>query len=169
MKQKLESKKDIARAFDLYSKEIYRFIWIRFTRNREEAEDIVQEVFIKAWDKRKSYKSENGTIKNWLFTIARNHVVDSYRKDRLSSKTYSNHEYIDNISDSYTELSNEYLSLLDCMDKLSEEEKDMIYLRYINELSIGEVAKIIQKQYSATKVYLFRTLKKLRKLYETYE
>ena len=65
--------------YDAFVKKIYDFVYYK-TLNREAAEDIVSLVFAKAWQKIHQFKE--GSLSAWLYMIARNAVIDYYRRDR---------------------------------------------------------------------------------------
>ena len=70
-----------------YTRKIYNLCY-RFTGRVEEAQDLTQEVFIKVFQTLKSYDAAQGSFSTWLHRVARNHLVDHYRrtrKDRVTS------------------------------------------------------------------------------------
>ena len=70
--------------YERYIDKIYKFVYLK-TYNTELAEDICQEVFIKVLDKLPNFKiDKTSSFKSWLYTIAYNKVVDTYRKDKKS-------------------------------------------------------------------------------------
>lgn len=82
-------KNDDVKAFDglynIYSKRLYRFSF-SILKNKEDAEEIVQEVFMKVWEKRKEIDSSK-SFKSYLFTISYNHIITLLRT-RLKEKAY---------------------------------------------------------------------------------
>jgi RNA polymerase sigma-70 factor, ECF subfamily len=162
----MESQKELIEAFKTYNKAIYNYIYFRTNRQKEVAEDLTQEVFLKVWAKREQFDQTKSKIKNWLFVIAHNIVIDYYRKKKdivIDYEVQENWETPDNTTES---LNNELLSayVLKKMDELNATEKEIIILRFIEDLEISEIAEIIGKKYSATKVFLHRSLLKLKQI-----
>ena len=79
------------RLFDIYADRIYRHIYYR-TSNVEDARDLTQEVFIKAWQGLTKYKRTKTPFLGWLFTISHNRIIDYYRTKR--DFAYLNNEMI---------------------------------------------------------------------------
>lgn len=148
-------------AFDTYHKEIYRYIFYKTKMRKALAEDLTQEVFFKVWENRKRYKKETASIRTWLFKIARNLVIDNYRKKNTETL---DSEYGNEAKDK----TNVYERILakktveDSLKLLNERERELIVLRYIQEFEIEEIAKIINKNYESTKVSIHRSLQKLK-------
>ena len=159
---KLDTIDDLKELFQWLNEPIFRYVYVRCGYNREIAEDLAQEIFIKAWEKRSLFKDDKSKLKSWIYIIARNHIIDFYRKEKRVAS------YIDDISELTQEeniTEDEELlfeDLIRSLDDLKEEEKDVLTLKYIQELEISEVASIINKSKDATKVMIHRTIKKLK-------
>jgi len=153
--------------YDLYVEKIYRFIYFK-VGNKQEAEDITSEVFLKVWDhinQDKELKSFSGL----LYRIARNAVIDLYR-------SRAREPYILNIEDAYgvADKKNNWFEQIDLkadvrliaetLEKLKQEYKEVVTLRYIEELEIAEIAEIMDKKKVAVRVTLHRAIKKLKEL-----
>jgi RNA polymerase sigma-70 factor (ECF subfamily) len=148
-------------AFDNYHECIYRFVYYRLNQNKQVAEDLTQEIFLKAWEKRKKFNPAKSSLKTWLYTIARNSVIDIYRKQKMEIG-------IEDINSDlvFSEETNENDNLMSFLKiklkLLKENEQEVIILHYIEGLEIKEVALIIGKNYQATKVAISRALNKLK-------
>ena len=158
-----------AQIYDLYVTPIYRFIYFKVA-TRQDAEDLTSEVFLKVWQ----YISETDEIienlRALLYKIARNLVIDSYRQKAKKGLTqYS--EVLDNIEDKRqqsllnqieTEFEMKNIELV--LRKMKDEYREVIILRFIEELSISEIAKILDKSKGSVRVLLHRALKVTREL-----
>ncbi|MBN1915467.1 RNA polymerase sigma factor [Candidatus Dojkabacteria bacterium] len=159
----LETIEDLEEVFKWLNESLYRFVYMRCGFNREQAEDITQDVFIKAWEKRSTFKPNKGTLKNWIYIIARNYIIDFYRKKKGILSGYS-----DDVGESVKEqgltVDDELMlgSIISNLDKLKEQEKEVIVLRYLQDFEIEDVAEIINKKHNATKVMIHRAVKKLK-------
>jgi len=160
---KLENRKDLKDAFLEYGKQIYGYVYVRCGYSKELAEDITQDVFLKAWEKRTSYDREKSSLKNWLYIIARNTVVDYYRKNK-NRKSVTLDENIF-IAQNTFDRENESLMkvVLKNLLELNEKEREVLTLRYIQDLEIDEIAEILKLTKTNVKVRIHRALKKLIK------
>ncbi len=160
------------KAYDLYVDQLYRFIYFK-VGNREEAEDLCSAVFLKTWnyilrDGLKDYK----TLKALLYKIARNLIIDHYRKNK-DSRTVSldGGSEIDVIDEKQNveekmDLKTDIFVLETKLPELKDEYREAIILRFVNELSIKEIAEILGKPKGGVRVLIFRALRALRELLE---
>jgi len=152
--------------YDKYIDQIYRFIFLK-TNSQEVAEDLTSEVFIKAFEK---FKEDPKIIKNmraFLYQVARNRVIDFYRQrnkeDNISVDDYKG------ISDSNQDLEKKiYLDsqmekIKIALANINSDYQDVILMRYVDGLSIGEIASALNKSESAVRVSIHRALNSLRK------
>ncbi len=160
---RLNTSQDLTNAFQEIGDQIYAYIYSRVGYQKEMAEDLAQEVFLKAWKNKKRFDSSKSSLKNWLYTIAHNLVIDYYRtkKKHISFDENKGNANIPRDLDQKVE---EQLIVKSLLQKLPDDKKELLILRYINNLSIKEVSKIIGKKYTATKVAIHRAIKKLREV-----
>lgn len=168
---KVQFKKDpdaFAALYDRYIDKIYRFIYLKLS-NRAEAEDVTSEVFLKSWNYLidSANKGRVRSFSGLLYSIARNAVVDVYRK-RAKHKECS----IDSVEElarestliEEIELHQNMQHLLGQIKKLKNAYQEVIVLRYVDDLSITEIAQITGKSNANVRVTLHRALKVLRRL-----
>ena len=147
---------------------IYRYISLKVGNNTE-AEDMTQQVFIKALQSISTYKWQDVPFSAWLFRIAHNQVIDYYRKQTRQATTPL-YEYmaVSDSSDSNPEKMVEQKSdiehLLLVSKKLTPAQQEVISLRFAGELSIIEVARIMGKTQGAVKALQHSAIIALRKL-----
>jgi RNA polymerase sigma-70 factor (ECF subfamily) len=130
------------------------------TRNKEDAEDIVQETFINAHKYLNSYNSQ-WKFKSWLFIIAKRLLYNYYKKIRTLD--YSDLESYDSINECSIEESNIWAII---KSSLNQHAFDVIWFYYSEELTIKEIAKILQCTHSRVKMSLFRSKRKLAQIKE---
>src|SRR3972149_10888458 len=65
-----------------YLDQIFRYVFFKINQKREVAEDLTEEIFIKAMENLKSFSIQKGTFKAWVYAIARNRMVDFFRQDK---------------------------------------------------------------------------------------
>ena len=148
-----------------YLDQIYRYIYFRVNQDRQVAEDIAQDVFLKAFERIISYKKKkSGGFRAWLYQIARNKTIDHLRTNGESVKFKG--EIIDLKEDIENGLiiKEEYKALLSAIRKLPKLQKEIITLAYINDLSNKDIAKITGKNDEAVRAVKYRALKNLKRL-----
>lgn len=155
----------------LFHQDIFRMIYYR-TQSRMDAEDVAQEVFLQAYKSLAKLKEVN-RFRPWLFTIALNRVRDFQRKRRLLaflgiSASEEEPESRDFDADSAPSaldqlMKHEFWSEVKRLsNKLSSAEREVFFMRFMDELSIREIADILKKSESAVKTHLYRALKKFK-------
>ena len=158
--------------YDLYVKKIYRFIFFKIS-SREEAEDLTSEVFLKAWN----YLVENSeqeirSFASFIYRIARNLVVDFYRERAKRAAESPLDVVIETLVVTNTseqqrlEVGGEIEEIMKALKKMKLDYQEAVILHYIEELSAGEVARILGKSQISVRVTLHRALKKLKELLE---
>jgi RNA polymerase sigma-70 factor (ECF subfamily) len=159
-----------AELYDLYLDKIYRYIYYKVGQ-RSDAEDLASQTFLKAWDAIGDYEWRNHPFGAWLFRIAHNLVVDYHRARR-------DHLTLDDATPqlegkaSQDELRPEKaLAELIAADRvrqaigrLTEEQQQVLVLRFYEGLSTGETAQIMGKRRGAIRGLQFRALTALRDL-----
>lgn len=162
MINKIENRQDLEELFRWLNEPLYKYIYVRCGYNRELAQDITQDVFLKVWDKRETFNPKKSTLKNWVYIIARNHIVDLYRKKKINLKTLDE-DIQGSVKDHSLDTENELMmcQVLKNLNRLKEGDKEVIVLRYIEDLEIAEVAQIIGKSENTTKVMIHRAVKRL--------
>ena len=153
-----------ARLYEDYFPKIYRYIALK-VQNRTEAEDLTEQVFLKALESSRSFKWRGVPISSWLFRIARNQVIDHWRTDK-SKRTNPLDESLVNDADDPHELAeknSDILRMVQAVGQLTQAQRDVIELRFAAGLSTAEVAKILGKSQGAVKVMQHSALGVLRK------
>ena len=139
---------DVVRQF---SRRIYNLAY-RFTSSHAAAEDLTQEVFIRVYRSLDQYDASLGDLSNWLMRLARNLVIDDYRKRQRtptdSSDDLADHEYhLPAGSDSpqrSLERQERRLQVLAAINKLSPDLRECVILRDIEELTYQEIVDLLQ-------------------------
>lgn len=133
----------------------------RFTGDRFEAENLAQETFFRAYLRYESLK-DHKKIKSWLFSIARNIVIDFFRKNKNREIALGN-EIVENYAevssaDFQSQIENNEMSkeLEKCIDKLSSQDKLLIKLLYFEGFSYKEISQILKINQNTLKSRLHR-------------
>lgn len=157
-----------AKVYDKNIKDIYRFIYFKVS-NKEEAQDLSSTVFLKAWNYIQNNNIDHhSSIRALLYKIARNLVIDYYRqkKEKLSLDNEDKHIQIADVNDILSNIdSDKQISLIiKNLYLLKEEYREIIILRFVNQLELSEIAKILKKSKGNVRVILHRALGSLRKI-----
>ena len=151
-----------------YVDKIYRYIYFK-VGHRDEAEDLTSQTFLKAWDAIGDYEWRNHPFGAWLFRIAHNLVVD-YHRSRRESITLDNATPQLEHRASRDEVRPERVlaemlttdRVRHAIERLTEEQQQVLVLRFFEGLSTGEVAEILGKRRGAIRGLQFRALGALR-------
>ncbi len=160
----MNNQKKFSKIYDQYIDKIYRFVFLKVS-SQETAEDICSEAFTRVWQSMdKGTKIENPQA--FVYQIARNLITDHYRQNS-KIKLVS----IDNckeIQDNQPNLEEKSLLMSDinevklALNNIKPEYQDIIICHYLDDLSIPEIAEIMNKSQGTTRVMLHRALKALR-------
>lgn len=181
MKRVVSGEKDaFAEVYDFYVVKIFRFVYLK-TNSKEVAEDITSEVFMKCWkhikalqEKLKEEVSEFETIGPLLYTIARNTVIDYYRKKHEDNIGISD-EMKEKIADKRQNISEKLIirqeveHIINVIKELRDEYQEVLLLKFVEDLPNGEISKITGKSEGSTRVLIHRALKSLEKALKAQE
>ncbi len=152
------------RLYDMHVDRVYRHIYYRVGIITD-AEDLTQQVFLKAWQAIHRYKKTAIPFIAWLIKISHNLVVDFYRSNKnvtyldldfIASKKGSNPEHM-------AEARFEQQQMRQAILKLPGDQQQVVLMRFIEGFSYSEVAASINKSEGAVRVILHRALVRLRK------
>ncbi|HCC69560.1 MAG TPA: RNA polymerase subunit sigma-24 [Bacteroidales bacterium] len=145
------------------SRNLYRFAF-RFLSNKEEAEDAVQEIFLKLWKMRDKLSGYNN-IQAFIMTLTRNHCLDRLRKKKMDSLDDTMIEN-NRTSDMNSELSMERIEnfriISGIIDSLPENYRSVIQLRDIDGYEYAEISEKLGEDISNLRVILSRARKMVR-------
>ena len=157
---------------DLFWPDIYRMVYFR-AKNPMDAEDLAQEVFLRAYASLERLRQPE-RFRSWLFSIALNLVRDFHRRGRGlrlikshdASKEAHQPEPVDQNSESALEgvLRHEFWREIKSFTReLPEKEREVFCLRFLDQLSIKEIAQLLDRAEGSIKSHLFRAVAKLRR------
>lgn len=170
--KKTDVKEKDARFKKIYQqnqKKIYWYIYRKVSRPAR-AEDLVADVFMKLYENWEDVadRDEKG-IMAWIYTVARNASIDYLRKTQTRDTRPIEDEELDpavKVFDNFVEEAmkdEELANVKDAMGVVSELERDVISMRFEEDLTFSEIAEIIGKKEGACKMMFYRSLKKIRK------
>jgi RNA polymerase sigma-70 factor (ECF subfamily) len=151
--------------FEEYYPRIYNYVYYR-VMNKETAEDITSEIFCKAIKKKKSYDPARASYATWLFTIARNCVLNYYRAKKIEiSLDVCGDIAQDSFLDDDLIKDEEFKRLHELLKTLTERERCVIALRFWGGFSYAEIAAEMDLTEKNVGVILSRTIAKLKNLW----
>jgi len=147
--------KKFIKIYEKYAASIYRFIYLK-VGNKEVANDLNSKVFLKLW--KYSKKNNVKDCRAFLYKMARNVVIDYYRKNKEASLEEINFEL------PYKDKFKESLIVRNLLNQLKPNYREALNLYYIEGMSAKEVAKVLKQSEPAVRTNIHRGLKELYKL-----
>jgi len=162
-KVKRGNKEAFGTLYSFYLEKIYRYIFFKVNQEIQLAEDLTEVTFLKAWEKIEQYKQEGGTFSSWIYTIARNTVIDHFREHNRLTNLQENH--IDETQSMEEKIFDtiEVGRIQEAMQYLTDEQQEIITMKFINDMSNKEIAVILGKKEEAIRAMQYRGLQELRK------
>lgn len=172
------TKNNFEKFYNTHFDKIYRFVFFRVGGNKELAEDLVSEIFIKALKNFDNYEEEKSKSA-WIFTIARNHLANYFRDtskrveislEAIDSETHieieSQEEIKTNLlADGFEQFAkkDDERELLQALNKLSAGARQLVTLKYLSGYSYKEIGEMLGMSEGAAKVAAYRAMKELKK------
>lgn len=161
----------VGELYERYQAAIYSYVYYR-VGNAAEAEDLVAEVFVRLVTKIHTFQDRGRPILAWLYTIARNLVANHHRRDG-SLKWLPLDEALDGVADATVTPAMEYrltqYEIRAAMDALTEPQRQVVWLKFIEGYSNAEVAAITGRDENAVKSLQHRALAGMRRVMEARE
>lgn len=154
--------------YERYYRQLFRFVF-NMTRQKEVSEDMVQNIFLRMLKYPEGFMGF-GEFKMWMYHIARNAIYDHFRKIKKTPahsdvKEYEDRIAGDHLADSQIEKDEQLTALGNAMDRLSDENRELLILCRFQELKYIEIAKILNTTEGAIKVRVHRALTQLKSNY----
>jgi RNA polymerase sigma-70 factor (ECF subfamily) len=155
---------------DSYKDMVYSLAY-KMTKNKEESEEISQDTFIKAYKNLNKFKGES-KFSTWLYRIAYHTCLDQIKKNKNNNTTFEIHEVTLNQIQSADDIlqgieRRERAKIMDeCLLRLPEEERSILWMFYYDELSLKEIIEVTSLTEANVKVKLHRARKRLLTIVE---
>lgn len=165
-------KEAFVEAYDSYLDDIYRFIFFK-VGSSEETEDLTSQTFLKSWNHIQNNEIQDyNTLKSLFYKVARNLVIDHYRKKSNKGNLSLEQEDGEMIQvpderqdiERQLEVQDEFENLEAKMQELKDDYREIITMRYVNELSISEISDILDKKKGNVRVLIYRAVEALKKI-----
>ncbi len=155
----------LSRLFEENFDQIMRYVASRVS-NFADAEDLAGEVFVKATESIDKYKERGAPIQAWLFKIAHNLVIDYQRRKKkiqfvpIDGMQAADDQDVAKLAEGMVE----YHRVIKVLDKLTDDQRRVIELRFLGELTSEETAKVMGKKSGTIRQVQMIALEKIRKL-----
>lgn len=154
--------------YETYYKKIFNMVYMRLL-NRDDTEDVVQEIFIHAYSAWDSYNQEKGSVLTWLYAIAKNTLINYMRKNKSFSQPFSIDDVVepgiedkelavltdDNAHDAYL-----------ILKQLKDSDRELLTMRYTMNMSYREIAEEIGSNEKAVGKRMERLVSKCQTIAE---
>lgn len=152
--------------YDHYSGALYSVI-LRVVRKEEVAQEVLQDAFVKIWDKIDSYDAAKGKLFTWLLNLTRNLAIDKTRSKEISQSRKTDDidllvNSIDRQEQSYSEV--ESIGLKEVLNRLPEEQQFIVEQLYLKGYTQSEVAEEFGIPLGTVKTRLRLAMVELRSL-----
>ena len=153
--------------YDRYFRRIYRYVWLK-VNNKADAEDVTSAVFLNAWRCIDRFSPKHdGSFLAWLFKLAHNALIDRYRRERdtisldaleTGRLDGSSHQPEDALESRLT-----IMAVQQALRHLTNEQRDVVLLRFVEGFSAREVGDILGKHEGAVRGMQFRAIEAMRR------
>jgi RNA polymerase sigma-70 factor (family 1) len=154
-----------ASLYSHYAPLLYKAIYPLTNRSKEDTEEIIQELFVKIWDRRDNMLTIL-SFRPFIFRMARNRVIDWYRKKETKKSYctfYSEHHRDEAVSVTDELLFEEYYAIaMEAIAKLPSRQKQIFNLRHTEDLSLSEIAGRLRISLHAVKKQLYQATRFIR-------
>jgi RNA polymerase sigma-70 factor (ECF subfamily) len=150
-------------AYALYGKRVFSLIY-RIVDNREAAEEILQDTFLRLWDRFERYDADKGALLSWLFRVARNCALDFLRKESRrgsSDVVFIEEDALDELRENVLSVETAY-TVRNALSALPSLQRQAIELAYFEGLTQSELAEQTGESLGTVKSRIRLGLKKLR-------
>ncbi len=161
--------------FEKYKRPVFNFIFY-MVKNRAEAEDLAQEVFLKAYFKRASFEGRS-SFKLWLLAIARNACLDRIKKPKFTwlpweskGRSQEDHALSETVPspeptpEQTLEKKEESGRVAGLLDKLPEQQRMALFLSHFEGMAYQEISEVMGCSLAKVKVLIYRAKTRLKKL-----
>ena len=159
----------LARLYDAYRVILFGLL-VRILNSREEAEDILQEVFVQVWRRAKDFDEQRGRPFTWLVTLARSRAIDRLRqlgaRQRLAAGAAQEQEQAESVSDALTDAvrAEQQTVVRRALAELPEDQRHTLVLAYFDGLTQSEIAAKLNAPLGTIKTRMRSGMIKLRAL-----
>jgi len=155
----------LAELLSRYDESLNLFIF-SFVKNAEDAEDLALDTFAHLAASDKKFRG-NSSFKTWLFAIGRNLALQHLRRHRFRTTEFTGEEVADEKTPDLKLLQKEnQRQIYEAMEKLREEYRQVLYLKYFEDMNVSEAARVLNKKERQVSDLIYRGKQALKKTLE---
>ncbi len=157
---------EFAKLYDAFLDRIYKFVFYR-VGHKELSEDITSTVFLKALQNIQKFNPDKGEFSTWLYTIAKNSVVDHFRSGATVELPLEEVESVDTVESPFEQAvrSMDAQKAQSILNALGEKERELIVMRLWDGLSHKEIAEILGQSEGSVRTSFSRVMSSLKLVY----
>lgn len=150
--------------YDACVERVYRYVYFRIT-DEVTAEDITAQVFLKGWERLDNYQPGNSPFIAWLYTIARNLVIDHYRTRKTSLPLEAAISLAAEAPglDEQAQVRSDLQAMRVALQRLTEDQQQVLILKFIAGLTTETIARMMGKREGSVRALQMRALQTLAK------
>lgn len=155
--------------YQKYEKLLYSYAY-KMTSSHERSEEVVQDVFMKVWQKKGAYDADKGKLSTWLISVTRNSVIDLSRRKKLDTFEYDERDDVNSDTNHFNssveqeaERHEDQEMINEAMHALNDEQKKIITLFYFRAYSQSQIAKALDLPLGTVKSRIRLALGHLKK------
>jgi RNA polymerase sigma-70 factor (ECF subfamily) len=141
---------------------VWRYVYARIGGDPHAAEDVVSETFLAAVRSAATFEPESGTVTGWLIGIARHKLADRRRSAQLAERAAASHEPKEEAAP--LEAVDAREQVLVTLERLDDEERQVLEWKYLDELSVAEIAQRLGRTEKAVEALLYRARRSFRQM-----
>lgn len=148
--------------YNQYKDKIYNYFWYRLNFDRDTAEDLTSEVFIKAFSHFDTFE-QDGSFQAWIYTIARNHLINYWQRSgrEVALDNADGLPAADTIEEKIS-ASLEVKRVMAVISQMDQYDREVLLLKYVDGLSSKEIARTLGKNDGAIRTQLSRAVAQLK-------
>lgn len=156
----MKKKKEFLSHYNTFFCKIYRYVFFRTGRNKELAEDMTSDIFLKAYEAFEDF-DETKNFSVWIYRIAHNHLIDHYRK--LKGEPIPLEEVINELKSEALHMQDldrkiHLKHVADLLGKLPENQREVMVMKYFSDLTNKEISQILNMNEAHVRVLQHRAL-----------
>ena len=160
--------KALGALYDRYAKLLFSFI-LSVVKKQEEAEDVLQELFVQIWEKASSFDVNRGNVYTWLFTLARNRAIDRLRSKQHRAEGRSDPDFqielipnpLDPSPFDAVVMREQAETVRTALQNIPQDQREVIQIAYFGGLSQSEIAASLNVPLGTVKTRMRQGMKKL--------
>ena len=162
----MNTEKEFLDAYEKYADAVFRLCYFK-TSSKDIAEDLVQDTFTKTWEYLSRDGNEIDNLRAFIFQVARNLIKDHYKRKKSIPFARFKEEYIPNLvtEEEVSSTKTEVSLTLELLHTMSDRDRELLQLRFVEELSIEEISDILEEKPNTISVRIHRAVKKFKKKY----